>query len=195
MKKSVMMIMLMCTLCMGSKAQEKEEGIAARPVRSLSAEFLGAHTVGGVNYDARLRGNAGLGYRIGLGYAGGGSNGSYFLGNGEQRIHGVEIPLEVNYLFGKKRSKLEVGLGSSLGYYRVKNEWTSAFPNAQGQYEEYRERDNRFGYLMFANVGYRLQPVKGFMFRVGLTPSWTFGGKNALSRGHLYPYLGFGYAF
>ena len=32
------------------------------------------------------------------------------------------VPLELNYLLGKKNSKLELGFGASLGIYRVKGE-------------------------------------------------------------------------
>lgn len=164
-------------------------------VKSISVEGLGAHTFVGVNYDARLKGNSGFGYRVGVGYAGGGSDVSFFFGSSKQRTKGVNIPLEINYLLGKKRSKLELGIGAALGYYRVRTCYESQIPNAMGEYETLCTRENTFGYLMFANVGYRLQPVRGFMFRVGVTPSWDFGGRKALSRGHLYPYIALGYAF
>ena len=36
----------------------------------------------------------------------------------EKVCHGVTVPVEVNYLLGKKRSHLELGVGMSNGLYR-----------------------------------------------------------------------------
>ena len=69
----------------------------------------------GINYDSRFNGNSGLGYRVGIGY-GYGYNSDLF----DQKINGVGVPLELNYLLGKKNSKLELGFGASLGVYQVK---------------------------------------------------------------------------
>lgn len=83
--------------------------------RSLSIEILGAQNVAGINYDSRFKGNSGLGYRVGLGY-GYGNNSSLF----DQKINGVAAPFELNYLLGKKNSKLELGFGLSLGVYHIR---------------------------------------------------------------------------
>lgn len=83
--------------------------------RSLSVEILGAQNIVGINYDSRFNGNSGLGYRVGIGYGYGNNSGLF-----DQNINGVGVPLELNYLLGKKRSKLEVGFGTSLGVYHIK---------------------------------------------------------------------------
>ena len=44
---------------------------------------------------------------MGIGY---GDNSGLF----DQKINGVGVPLELNYLLGKKNSKLELGFGASL---------------------------------------------------------------------------------
>ena len=52
---------------------------------------------------------------MGIGY-GYGNNSGFF----DQKINGVGVPLELNYLLGKKNSKLELGFGLSLGVYHIK---------------------------------------------------------------------------
>ena len=74
--------------------------MAQQKTRSLSVELLGAQNIVGINYDSRFNGNSGLGYRVGIGY---GDNSGLF----DQKINGVGVPLELNYLLGKKISSLE----------------------------------------------------------------------------------------
>ena len=106
-KRTIILLALLCTT-LGAIAQDK--------VRNISVEALGAQNTIGINYDTRLHGNSGCGYRIGIGFGYGNSD-SFFE---ETTIKGVGIPLEMNYLFGKKNSKLEVGVGTSIGVYRIK---------------------------------------------------------------------------
>ena len=89
--------------------------MAQQKTRNLSVELLGAQNIVGINYDSRFKGNSGLGYRVGIGYGYGNTSGLF-----DQKINGVGVPLELNYLLGKKNSKLELGFGASLGVYQVK---------------------------------------------------------------------------
>ena len=89
--------------------------MAQQKIRNLSVELLGAQNIVGINYDSRFNGNSGLGYRVGVGYVYGDTSGWV-----DQKINGVGVPLELNYLLGKKNSKLELGFGASLGVYQVK---------------------------------------------------------------------------
>ena len=89
--------------------------MAQQKTRNLSVELLGAQNVVGINYDSRFNGNSGLGYRVGIGYGYGDNSGLF-----DQKINGVGVPLELNYLLGKKNSKLELGFGLSLGVYHIK---------------------------------------------------------------------------
>jgi hypothetical protein len=67
----------------------------------------------------------------------------------------------------------------------------------------YTKSKNEFGYYFFGNIGYRHVAKSGFMFRVGVTPTLTFGGKHAVYCGFsddynkvsAIPYIGFGWAF
>ena len=162
-------------------------------MRSVSLEVFGAQNTVGINYDSRFKGNDGWGWRVGLGFGYGDNSG--FI---DQNIKGVGVPLEVNYLMGKKSSKLELGFGANFGFYHVKEKTGYYFPLGDGsgdKTEYYKSSDNRFGYLMFGNIGYRYQRVSGFMFRVGITPSFNFGGKNGLKKSAACPYIGLGWSF
>lgn len=175
--------------------------MAQQKTRSLSVELLGAQNIAGINYDSRFKGNSGLGYRVGLGY-GYGNNSSLF----DQKINGVAAPFELNYLLGKKNSKLELGFGLSLGVYHIKEtvayvEDTGWYPGAEdtdqkyGEIKYYTNKENRFGYFFFGDIGYRYQRPNGFMFRVGVSPSFNFGDKYGLNKAAFFPYIGFGWSF
>ena len=162
---------------------------AQHKVRSLSLEAFGAQNTIGLNFDSRLQGQAGWGYRVGVGF-GYGNNSGFF----DENIKGVGLPLEINYLLGARHHKLEMGLGSNLGVYHVKTT-RGYFTPSTGESEYFTTSDNRFGYLMFANIGYRYQRPNGLLLRAGITPSFNFGGEHALHKSPVCPYLGIGWAF
>ncbi len=185
MRKIVISLLALCCLS-AVMAQQK--------TRSLSVEILGAQNIAGVNYDSRFKGNSGFGYRVGIGYGYGENSGLF-----DQKINGVGVPLELNYLLGKKNSKLELGFGLSMGVYHI--EETAGYyyqpvpPETEGRVEEYTTKENRFGYFFFGDIGYRYQRPNGFMFRVGISPSFNFGDKYGLKKSAFFPYLGFGWSF
>lgn len=78
---------------------------AQKNIHSFSIEAFGAQNTIGINYDTRIRGNYGLGYRVGIGYGYADNSGLF-----DQKINGIGIPLELNYLFGKKRASLKLVL-------------------------------------------------------------------------------------
>ena len=173
----------------------------ALKTRHLSIELLGAQNTVGINYDSRFKGTYGLGYRVGIGY-GYGRNSGWF----DESIKGVGVPLELNYLLGKKNSKLELGFGASLGIYRVKGEvayynnleWYSDRYNTYEKVSEsyyYTSSGCQFGYFLFGDIGYRYERAGGFMFRIGVSPSFNFGDKHGVTKSFFYPYLGFGWSF
>ncbi len=175
--------------------------MAQQKTRSLSVELLGAQTIAGINYDSRFEGNSGLGYRVGIGYGYGNTSGLF-----DQKINGVGVPLELNYLLGKNNSKLELGFGASLGVYQVKEtigyvEDTWWYPGGENTDETspktyfYTSSRTQFGYFFFGDIGYRYQRPSGFMFRVGVSPSFNFGDKYGLSKTAFFPYIGFGWSF
>ena len=168
--------------------------VAQDKVRNVSVELLGAQNMVGVNYDSRLKGNSGLGYRIGIGFGYGNNSGLF-----DQNIKGVGVPVELNYLLGKKHQKLEVGFGASLGVYHTKETMWYYYepvpPETDGHVESYPTTSNNFGYFMFGDIGYRYQRDNGLMFRAGVSPSFNFGDKYGLSKSAFYPYVGFGLSF
>ena len=166
--------------------------------KSLYAELLGASNLIGVNYDSRFKPNSPWGYRVGLGYT---YSKNYNMFSGSNSLKGVDVPLEANYLLGKKRSKLELGLGLNLGYYTEKYDvWTlkkvSEEDGIPYYTTEYAGEDSHstWGYYFFGNIGYRYQPSHGFQFRAGISPSFNLGGKHAVTKS-IFPYISFGYVF
>ena len=166
--------------------------------KSLYAELLGASNLIGVNYDSRFKPNSPWGCRVGLGYT---YSKNYNMFSGSNSLKGVDVPLEANYLLGKKRSKLELGLGLNLGYYTEKYDvWTlkkvSEEDGIPYYTTEYAGEDSHstWGYYFFGNIGYRYQPSHGFQFRAGISPSFNLGGKHAVTKS-IFPYISFGYVF
>ena len=64
--------------CLGSQAHQNEAGLKECPTRNISIEVLGVDNIVGVNFDSRLWGNYGWGYRVGVGYTFGSQNGYSF---------------------------------------------------------------------------------------------------------------------
>lgn len=168
--------------------------MAQKRVQSLSVELLGAQNMAGINYDSRLKGNSGFGYRVGIGFGYGDNSGLF-----DQDIKGAGVPIELNYLLGKKNHKLELGLGVSLGIYQsIESTWyyyQPVPPETEGHDEQYTSTSNLFGYFIFGDIGYRYQRDNGFMFRVGVSPSLNFGDKYGLKKSAFYPYIGLGWSF
>lgn len=166
--------------------------------KSLYAELLGASNLIGVNYDSRFKPNSPWGYRVGLGYT---YSKNYGLFSGSTSLKGVDVPLEANYLLGKKSSKLELGLGLNLGYYTEKYDVYTiknigeedGIPYYTTEYAG-EDSHSTWGYYFFGNIGYRYQPSHGFQFRAGISPSFNLGGKHAVTKS-IFPYISFGYVF
>lgn len=145
--------------------------------RNIFLELLGPAAIGSFNYDMRLeRGKQdGIGFRSGFSYFYVGGVGS----NINTNINAIFIPLEMNYLFGKKRSSLVIGFGTTL-----------AFISGEINYNRYNIREKAVGFgNVFGNIGYRYQPIgKGFFGQFNLYPNY------GTSIG-IYPGLSFGYGF
>ncbi len=176
--------------------------VAQEQVRHIAVELLGAQNAVGINYDSRFKGNSGLGYRVGIGFGYGDNSGWFDQDNSgwfDQTVKGVGVPVALNYLAGKKRHKLEVGVGTSLGVYHVEETtwlWYQPVPpETEGHDELCTSTSNRFGYFLFGDLGYRYQRDNGFMFRAGISPSFNFGDKYGLKKSAFYPYIGFGWSF
>ena len=148
-------LILVAIVSIGAKAQQTSETTN----RSVYLELLGASNIVGVNYDARFKPSSPWGYRIGLGYT---YSKQYSMFSGSNSLRGPDIPLEINYLLGKKRSKLDLGFGLNLGYYTEKYDtWNirkagevDGVPYFESEYAG-EARHSLWGYFFFGNIGYR----------------------------------------
>lgn len=142
----------------------KYKSLPAR--KAVYAEFFGGSMGVGVNFDSRFTEDSRWGYRAGLAY-------------GEE----INVPLEINYLVGRRetKNKLELGVGVNLPC----------------------SKEGDFGTFAFLNIGYRFQSRNGLIFRVGLSPKlplddeWEddLGASLTLWAASCIPYLSLGYAF
>lgn len=195
MTKKLMKLLLAMSLMGGVVAQAQDA-----VWRSLSLELFGAQNTVGINYDSRFKGNHGLGCRVGVGY---GYSETSTIASSSYALQGIAAPIEINYLFGQGRHKLELGMGTSLGYYYEKCHVLTTVAPPPGDvggppyfgYADYYKKvtHNTFGYFMFGNIGYRLQTNHGFLFRAGFTPSFNFGDQYGIHRKWYYPYVSFGW--
>lgn len=132
--------------------------------RAVYAEFAGASMILGVSYDSRFTEDSRLGYRVGLTYG-----------------REFNIPLEINYLVGRRETKNKLDLGVGVNFACSEK--------------------GELGDFAFLNIGYRFQPRNGVIFRVGLSPKFPFGNSDSFGADlviwatSFIPYLSLGYAF
>ena len=151
---------------------------------NIYLELYGASGLLGINYDSRFTPESPFGYRVGIGYFN--TTAPFMQLKFDSRYYYVGLPLEVNYLLGKHKSKFEVGLGASLGVMH------SEYLSPSG-----KKKSDMFGYNCFVNVGYRYQRPSGFMLRAGFSPSFTFDKLHGVGRGmySVLPYVSVGNTF
>lgn len=132
-------------------------------VKSRKAYFVeggGPAILPSLNFDTRFRGSGGWGITASAG-----------IFPDEPGVM-FSIASNINYLFGKRVHFTEIGFGAGYG---------SNHTSLLGE-------DFSDGFLYGqCNLGYRMQPARGFFLRMGA--SFTFG-----SGGELLPYLGLGLA-
>jgi hypothetical protein len=144
------------------------------------------------NYDFRfLKGrNDGLGMRVGIG--GESSKSEPLFGEGEIKNKLFTVPLEVNYILGKKRFSLEIG--HSLTYIsQTKNSSIQLFnPDFANTNES-----GKF-IVSYVPLGFRLKPKKnGFMLKFNLGPLINYSAPNVFSYEKIQFWAGLaaGYSF
>lgn len=131
-----------------TKADSTNAGATGQKAQSVYLEIGGPGLALTVNYDARF-GNRrnGLGYRVGAGY---------FATDGNNVF---SVPLQVNYLFGKGKSLIEIGGGTTF---------LNSHGNSNGKHFIF---DRITGFVGTATIGYRYQPEeKGINLRIGFVP-------------------------
>lgn len=170
--------------------------MAYRRYPSVNLDFLGASNIIGVSYEHPLGKTSPLAVRAGLAYGiidmssgwdGGGDWFDYY-----------SVPIEINYLTGKRRNHFELAFGVDLGMFIAETE------TYEMKYEEGggvsitdtgTTRDTYFGYFFFGNIGYRHEGRRHWQFRCGITPSFHFNDLHGVDKALLYPYFSVGYRF
>lgn len=145
-----------------SPSQPKTSGIR----HAVYLELFGPSNMVGVAFDSRFNGHTGFGYRAGLSYFK--FSDSFF--SSIDKSSGVFVPLELNYLTGKRYSHLELGAGIGLGINKQsvgyvytdfqENKYRDGYYFYHEQSAGYGTRyysSKRFGYYLFGSVGYRYQ--------------------------------------
>lgn len=186
------------TSTLSQEAQTSSVEVELPLYRSIYFELFGASNLIGISYDCRIRPGSPFGYRAGISYIEGTAEQNLSLGHGPvyqstTRMRGFAIPAEVNCILGKRKSKFEVAFGLNLGLYSAEETQYydhDVFPSHD--YSHYKASTS-FGYYLYSNIGYRYQRKNGFMLRVGVTPSFSFGPHGVGKYPLLYPYLSMGY--
>lgn len=158
--------------------------------KSINVDLLGGGIAANLSFDMRLKKGVqdGLGFRAGIG--GFSMNNAITTdaeGNrGVSNFSLVTIPLEVNYLIGKRRSAFETGAGI-LTLYGTSN---GAIVNQNtNNIVTYDAKGFDFG-AIYLKLGYRFQPLKnGITFNFAYTPLI-----NAAGFQHYFG-LGLGFSF
>lgn len=180
-----------------------------RAAKAIAVEVVGTNLIG-VTYDSRFRGHWGWGYRVGLGYnrdfektnlTANGSNSSFRYYN-ESTASGLGVPLEINYLVGRRLHQFECGVGTTVGLYKEKNKASVVNATWEGdRMTDYKWRrdtwdETHFGWYAYGNVGYRFHTKRGFLLRLGSLVGFGGGDHTPYRQSwSIRPYLSLGYTF
>ena len=181
--------LILFVLCMSTTAQTQSisSDSTQKKTRSLFLELLGPSNLIGISYDSRFNPRTSFGYRIGVSCFAGGESSLF----GSSSNYGLFFPIEVNYLLGKKKHKLEIGTGAEIGYCSKKENYLDLKTE-----KNITESTKIFGYYFYSNIGYRYQAYNGFQFRIGVNPTFSPNTEHVAKRNPcVAPYISFGYAF
>lgn len=143
-KRLLFAVLIICTVAANAQGVEKKMGTSAS-ASQIYFEAGGSAVIYSLNFDSRFKKQEnGLGFRIGLGGAGGSGSG-YFA-----------IPAQINYLLGENGKYLELGAGGT-------------YINVHGNDFLFDDQATMVANLV---VGFRSQPFakKGLTWRIAFTP-------------------------
>lgn len=166
------------------------------PQHSIYGEVGGPCWGVSANWDARLKKDSPWGYQVGLGWAGQWDN---MMGIHTHTMY-YGLTTGMNYLIGKRKSRLELGLGNQLRL--ISSKLVVAYMDKESDISIKSENKTQVRDFLYMNVGYRYISTHGFQFRCGVTPminitnGWTTSD-NTYSKGDVFlaPYVSFGKAF
>ena len=198
MKKITLITITLMLSVLNMNAQMLSDSLN-KPVKNLSVELMGPSNMLGIHFDSRFKANKGFGYSVGLAWAY--LSSENFI-NDINHFNIVSFVPRLNYLIGRKNKKLELGLGTNLGVVFGRNEYDAYKIEQQPDhsyqlvFDKHVKENRSFAfYYLFTNIGYRRQAPHGFMFRVGISTMFGFGGDHSIKNIYLSPYLGFGKSF
>ncbi len=184
----ILLIMLIVIFVIPAHSQERKDIYRSK---SFFIEFGGSGVAALTgNYDFRFfKGrNDGIGMRIGIG--GESSNSKPLFGDGEIKIKLFTVPLEVNYILGKKRFSFEIGYSLT---YISETEYSSL------QYSGYNKTNQSGSFVVsYVPMGFRLKPkTDGFMLKFNLGPLINYSAPNVFHRdkNQFWFGLAIGYSF
>lgn len=181
------MVFMMFVLSVHSQERSEKYGN-----KSFFLEFGGsgvAVLTGNVDFRFLKGHNNGPGMRIGIG--GESSQSESLFGEGGRKNTLFTVPLEFNYVFGKRRLSFEIGY--SLTYIYQKTNSNFSFRSYSSS--EYQEGDLIVSYIP---VGLRLKPkTNGFMLKFNLGPLINYSAPNLFYEDKVQPWIGLavGYSF
>lgn len=166
------------------------------PQHSIYGEVGGPCWGISANWDARLKKDSPWGYQVGLGWAGQWDN---MMGIHTHTMY-YGLTTGMNYLIGKRKSRLELGLGNQLRL--ISSKLVVAYMDKESDISIKSENKTQVRDFLYMNVGYRYTSTHGFQFRCGVTPmvnitnGWIDSNDN-YSKGAVFlaPYISFGKAF
>lgn len=156
--KTAVIILINILFHLTAKAQinkpSKTDSLNTSRAQNIFLEIGGPGLFFSANYDTRFsQQRDGLGARIGLGFLPVSTD--YY----------ITLPVQINYLLGKRSNFLEMGIGATLVY--------SSFLRYPDYYMPVRQsfRIREYDVAGTITLGYRYQPVNsGFNFRASFNP-------------------------
>lgn len=193
--KGLALAMLLMGICLTMKARTADSTFVM-PQHSIYGEVGGPCWGVSANWDARLKKDSHWGYQVGLGWAGRWDNAA------DIHTHTMYYGLTtgVNYLIGKRRSKLELGADNQLRL--ISSKLVVAYMDKESDISIKSKNETQVRDFLYLNIGYRHISSHGFQFRCGVTPmvnitnGWT-DSNDSYSKGAVFlaPYISFGKAF
>jgi len=147
---------------------------AVQSSKSIFLEAGGAGLSYSFNYDFRLKGESGLGFRAGVSYI--------------SRVDDIKmysVPCQVNYLMGKQTNFFELGVGVTYFYLD-----DYLYYGNSGESEFLLPVKTKGDAMFTMTFGFRHQPKQGIMYRLAITPIANRSGFWPAFAG-----LSFGYSF
>lgn len=193
--KGLTLALLLMGGCLTTTAKTADSTFVM-PQHSIYGELGGPCWGVSANWDARLKKDSHWGYQLGLGWAGQWDN---MMGIHTHTMY-YGLTTGMNYLIGKRKSRLELGLGNQLRL--ISSKLVVAYMDKESDISIKSENKTQVRDFLYMNVGYRYTSTHGFQFRCGVTPmvnitnGWT-DSNDSYSKGALFlaPYVSFGKAF